>query len=522
MRRFADPLLILFLGLAVTACSGQKAVMEAVDNYHPPAIYQAVQSAAGGTPSSMPHATDLNHDFSTQREKILGMKKEAGSALEMPDKEGSFYLPDAARLETLSPALNDPEGAQKILSGDFPLADLDVLIWGRNPKIKSAKNNFRASLEAYDQVTNLDDILAQYTAFTAGSMAGVGSRENMEAIDKRFPFPGIMALKGDIVSAEVTISRQDLEIVRRKAITEARKIYWNLWYNRRAREITSQTLVLLTGLEASAQKRYASGQTPLREPILVRIQKEKLKEKVISLEEGGRNLEIRLKALLLLPSETTIGRPSGGEAQLVLPAVDKLDELARTHRQELIRLRSMIVRMEWMIEMGETRIYPGFTQNYSLSENQAINQAGTVRMEAPFKTDIPASMGAGLPRMPLTGLSEAYLRETRQRLEGLRHELDGLTSETLAKVRESWFSADLARREALLYREKLSALARLYSGTSVRAYESGDLPFAEAMDALMLDLSTQLAAERRKADLGISAADLKATVGFSWPENQEW
>ncbi len=522
MKIGMNPLLIILLALLLlTACSGSKAVQEEIDGYLPPAVYQAAQAAPPAAESSTTVGDTFNADFSKQREKLLQMKQAAQKALEQPITQESFYTPEAGRLEALAPAINDPAEAQKLLSNDFSLTDLEILTWSRNPMLKSAANNFRAALEAYDQVANLDDVLAQYIAFTAGSMAGVGPTGNMGGIDKLFPFPGITALKGDIAKAETMIAREDLEIVRRTIITEARRLYWELYYNRKARATTSESITLLDGFEASVQQRYAGGQIPLRELVMLRIRKEKLKEKLITLTENGRSLDSRFKALLLLPDEAVMGSPQGHEIHPALPDLAKLNELALTHAQELIRMGSMINRMELMIEMGETEIYPGFSQNYSLTENRAVTTAGTGRMDTAFQTNVPAGAGAGQPKMPFMGLSEAYLRETRRRLNGLRQELAGLTAETAAKVREGWVAADQARREDLLYREKLSELARVNVRTAGRAYESGEISFGDALEALMLELTTKLAAERRKADQGITTAVLKATVGFSWPEKQE-
>ncbi|MFZ5569856.1 MAG: TolC family protein [Thermodesulfobacteriota bacterium] len=503
----------VFLLLPLTACFNEKAVMEEMDRYAPPAVYGVARAAATPGRPLPDNGLRREDDFSRQREALLAMKQSAESAQSRPDREGSFYVPEPGRLEALAPSLDDPEASGKMLAGDFPLADLELLAWGRNPMIKAAENGFRAALESYDQVAGLDEILDQYAAFTAGSMVFPKTREEMGAMDRQFPFPGITALKGRIVTADIAAARQDLEIARRRAITETRRLYWDLVYNRKAVEIISQTLVLLDGFEASTRKRYASGRAFLREPVMLRIRKEKLKEKQISLIENGRSLEARLKALLLLPGEAVIGQPAGREGRPELPSLKELNRLAAVHRQELIRMRSMIARMEWMIEMGETDIYPGFSPAASFS--------GMDGTERPAVDRIQAAMDIGLPLKPFTGLSDAYLRETRQRLEALRRELEGLTADTVADVREGWTAADRAKREEQLYREKLSELSRLNYLASLRAYESGELSFAETVEALLLELSVRLAGEKRRAELHIAVAELKAAVGFSWPENRK-
>ncbi|MBF0100082.1 MAG: TolC family protein [Desulfobacterales bacterium] len=491
-------LLIILFGIQTTlwGCSGHNAVVRELEGYKPPALYESAKAL-----SKTQESTEISQNdkaFEAQKEKLENIKKEWENLLSASSKEKSFYTPDIKRL-----------------SDSFSLKDLEIQIVGRNAMIKNAEKNFRATLEAYNQASVLDDIQRSYSAFNAQIMTGVGNMEDMESIYRKFPFPGILALKGDIVSQEVKIAHKDLEIAQRTAISEARRNYWNLLYNSKAKEITSQTLNLLKDLESSASRRYETGQSQITELTKVKIQREKMKEELTTLTEEGLNIEKRLKALLLLSSSLKIGTPQKIEVNKSTPSLDILIDTALKHRQELEKIRIMITRMELMIEMAETEIYPGFSLNLALTENQGVKQAGTMKMEEPFSVTTTASMGAGLPKMPWTGLFDAYLRETRQRLYALREELKAAEAETEAKIREAWFAFDQAKREFALYSNRIEELSMLNSAVSSKAYESGAISFSETIDAVMLILETRLSAERRKADLGISLANLYETIGVS-------
>ena len=339
----------------------------------------------------------------------------------------------------------------------------------------------------------------------------------MESIYRKFPFPGILSLKGDIVRQEVRIALTDLEITKRTILTDARKNYWELAYNTRAKEIARRTLNLLENLESSVTRQYETGRAELPELTRVKIQKEKMRVELLTIFEQGLNIEKRLKSLLLLPASAKIGIPAGGDGAGPPPDLEGLIEAALKHRQELEKTRIMITRMELMIEMAETEIYPGLTPNLALTENRAVTGSGTMKAEEPFATATSASMGSGLPKMPWTGLSEAYLRETRQRLLALKEELKAGEAETAADVREAWFSLDQARREAEVYKNEIDSLSRLNFSVSSKAYETGAIPFSETMDAVLLMFETSLITERKKADGFIALAGLEQTVGISKP-----
>ena len=70
----------------------------------------------------------------------------------------------------------------------------------------------------FSQVTQLDEILRRYTAFTEASMPGIGPMKGQEPIEQKFPFPGVMSLKGEVINQSVKIERENLEIARRDAV----------------------------------------------------------------------------------------------------------------------------------------------------------------------------------------------------------------------------------------------------------------------------------------------------------------
>ena len=504
-----------FLTLFFAGCAGDKPLLKEMEEYSPPRLYHATGTAPGNS-STVPEKKAADNAFAVQKEKLEEMRKQWEKIRTEPQPEEVFYSPDPEKVKSLANAFAEEKAAEAVLRDRFTPETLEILVWGRNPAVAAAEKNFRASLETYSQASNLEDILRQYSAFNAGLMTGVGNMGAMESVDKKFPFPGILALRGNIVSLDVRIAAEDIEIARRTAITQIRRVYWDLLYNQRAEETVRQMDMLLKGLERAVVKRYEAGKSALQELTGIQIQKEKIAQELITVQEERRNLETGLRAVLNLSSGVKIGIPADKVPAASFPAQEKLISLAIQRRQELKKLRAMISRMELMIEMAETEIRPGFTLNLSLSENQAVNQAGTMKMEEPFAVSTKAGMGEGLPKAPWTGLADAYLRETKQRLDSLRRELGGAEADTHAKVREAWFAADRAKREAALYRERVVRLSGLSFSTALKAYETGIMPYAEIIDSLMTLLENRLAAERKNADAGQAMAVLEETVGGLW------
>lgn len=495
------------------SCSHYQQLSAEWNAYNPPAVASVANVPV--PPAMTDSQADI--DFRNQKSQLEKMRRSWEEALVTPEPDTRFFSPKREELDKLEPARHDGNAAARALSSAFSLETLEILTLIRNPGIRSAEEAFRGSLEAYSQVSNLDEILRQYSAFTQAVMTGIGAMTDTQSPAMKFPFPGVMALKGEIVRQEVKIARESLEMARKSAITEARKIFWNLTFNRHAQQITAATLTALDQFELSARKRYEVGKESMQEVIRVQIQLEKLREEQKTLQEEQNTLQVEIRKMADLATGSDIGFPAFQEPRRQLPAMESLYDMALKHNQNLRTIRATIARMERMIELAETEIYPGFTQNLSLFENNAFNQVGSIRTKPSFADSISASTGEGLPKNAWFGLGDAYLRETRKKLEALKSELKNSENITRFNVREGWFKLDRAIREERLYTYTIRELSRLSSEVLGMRYESGVARMGDVIDSYLIALDARLTSERKKSEIEIARANLESIVGISLP-----
>jgi hypothetical protein len=455
-------------------------------------------------------------DFMNQRDQIESKAMAWSSALDAEDKDIRFISPVSEKLSALTHAAHDEAAAVRALSPKFSLETVQILTLLRNPGILSAEKTFRGKLQAYSQVIGLDDMLRQYAALTRSIMPGIGNMADKESPAVLFPFPAVLALKGEIVTQEIIIARQALEITRKAAISESRRLYWKLMANTRVQEITRTSVAILDQLEMSARKRYETGQETLQAVVRVQIQQIRLAEELTTLREEHKTLLVGMRSLLDLHPSSAVGNPEVRLPQRAMPNLERISALAFENSQELRTSQAMIGRLERMIEMAESEIYPSFTQNYSLFQNRAVNQVGTGGTENPFVTDYKASEGEGIPKKPWFGLEHAYLRETRENLTALREDLKKTENDIRFKVREGWFRLDKSIREERIYTKKITEYSRLASEITANRYEAGVADLRDVIDYYMIWFDTLQVAEQKKADIGMAHADLEEIVGISF------
>jgi len=510
MRRHSSSIFMFALTFffVLQAQAAYRDMKQEIETYSPPSYFHDL-----ARPALESEEPVRDSDFDVERQKVEELKSQWLKSLSTEDTGPVFFRPDGQLLRSLRPAASDAHAAGKALKGEFPLATLETLALIRSPRVKAAENRLRASIEAFSQVQNLDEILRQYTALTEGLMTGIGPMKGKDPVEMKFPFPGVLSLKGQIANQEVKAAREDLATARRDTVTAARIVYSNLLFIHRAQKIMAETIGLLRDLEAVATSRYETGRTSFQDVVRIRIKREILVEELITLREKQRNLESKIREILYLAHDIKLGFPKAVLPMGKIPTQQTLSKIAHEHRQELRRLRARVGKMERMIEMAETMVLPRYTLNLSLYEDEAVTKVGSAATKNTFPTSIEVSRGAGLPKMPWYGFEDAYLRETRQKLKALREDLKQAEAATADRVRSSWFEQDRARREMSLLKDKVVNLSKSALDVTSRGYESGNVLFADVIASYTLWLDANLSLARQQRNFGVAWAELEQTVG---------
>jgi hypothetical protein len=494
-RHYLIVYILVFLFASQTH-AGYREMRTEIEAYEPPTVFQN-----GNDSGSDKIETTVDTNFMEELEKIREIKIKWEKSLQATDEDFSFIRPDPERLEILYPAKFDPNKVAEAMKDEYSLETLETLALLRNPGVKAAENRYLASVEMFSQVSTLDEILRQYTSFTEGLMPGVGPMKGKDPVSMKFPFPGVLALKGQIVGQEVKAAKESLEAARRESVTAARKAYWNHLFIRNAQRIAGKTIDLLDQLEAVATTRYETGKTSFQDVIKIRIKRESLEEELFTLGEKEKNLESKIHEILNFSHTIKMGNPEKRLPMQKRLRLDDLYPLAQERRQELSRLRARVGKMERL--------------NLSLYEDEAITQVGSIAMKETFPVSVKASRGEGLPKTPWYGTNDAYLRQTRKKLDALREEQKNAEAKTTTMVRNGWFELDRASREAELYKNKIVSLSQAALDVSSRGYESGRVSFADVIASYTIWLNAHLTLERKYADIGIAQAELDRVIGVS-------
>jgi hypothetical protein len=135
----------LGITMVIPACTGYQELVRSWERYEPTSFYR--DYAKPGLTKQIP-PTPADPGFAKEVQKLKERKKKWEDSLKAPEKEDGFYRLDPARFSALLPAGKDPSLAEEVLTKGFTLEDLEILALGRNPGVKAAERNLRASIEA--------------------------------------------------------------------------------------------------------------------------------------------------------------------------------------------------------------------------------------------------------------------------------------------------------------------------------------------------------------------------------------
>ncbi len=424
-----------------------------------------------------------------------------------------FFIIPPFLVKKLSGVDGDEKKAASLVKNQISPGLLSGMTLLRNPGIAQARSLVDAELATHSQVDDLDLVLGQYAAFTKALMNGVGPVKGRSSIEKGFPFPGVTALKGQVVAQSVAAAREGLAMAERDAVIDVQQAFWNLVYLIKARDITRETLAVFKNLHGVADTLYRSGKTGFQDVTRVTVKVRILEDALLTLQEKQKNVQAVILSLVNLPPGIFLGHPVVPSLSFNVPRIETLYTRAQKNRQELKQIRAVIGKMERMVEMAETMILPGFDLGFSRYGDDAVTKVGSLSMEPAFPKGIKASMGKGLPKKPWYGVGASWLMETRKRLIAKREKLKDMEAQTRKMVRSSWYELDQAVRTSKLYGDTVVGLSATALEVSTREYESGRVAFADVAGTYSDWLKARLAHARAMADIGIYRAQLARIIG---------
>ena len=448
--------------------------------------------------------------------KVLKYQKQWQAQLEsetpMPNL---FYDLSTDSMKAYRQLAASPEAAKAQLAQPIALELLVAFGYEWDPGLKSAREKIRAVLEQYPQAVYLENVLRQYNAFTKQLDTKVGPLTHKEMMAMKFPFPGTLALKGQVITEDVLIAQKEFDIALRDLVTEIKLAYYDYLFVIEATHINEENQKLLQQMIAIAQAKFRVGQGKYSNVIMAQVELSKLVNAIITLEQQRETIIARINTLLNSSADLPLGVPVPIEEDRVIPTLAELYELAVESRQEIQKQKLAISKMALVVEMSKQMTYPDPTLGASYFENRGIvDLKHTQKMPMTFSTRRTLNPA----NAAWFGHRNSYIHELDVKIEAMEHQIEKLESNLRFVVKKHHFGMETANRSIRLYRQTLLPQAQQALSAANTAYQAAQIDFLSFLDIQRTLLNLRIEEQRALRDYRQHLAQLEQAVGVILPK----
>lgn len=184
----------------------------------------------------------------------------------------------------------------------------------------------------------------------------------MFSLSQMLPYPGKLALKGDMATRDAESQQAMIEAARLNTIVRVKELYYDLFLAHANIDLLKDQTMLFSRTEEAALARYTTGMAPQQEVLMAQTEKYMLLEREEMERQKIKSLEAMLNALLGRDGSLPLGnRP---EAMPYVPYAYQAEQLVNMtyEKNPLIKSREkMVAAAESKVQMAKKEFYPDFT-----------------------------------------------------------------------------------------------------------------------------------------------------------------
>jgi outer membrane protein TolC len=397
-------------------------------------------------------------------------------------------------------------------------ATLDELVataLAANPEIKASEARWQMYTAKARQAGSFDDpmlmlginngLIREPFAFDRDM-----TTSKVIGISQMVPFFGKRALAREVGNLEAEATRWEVEERKLELAAMVKERWYQLYLTDRSLEVLERSIATVDDLVRFTEAMYGVGQGRQADVLRAQVERSKMEEMRLVLQQQRRSLEAGLNTLLYRPPATTVATIDHAELTAISLDATELERLAEEHRPLLRSLSARIDQSKAERALADKEFYPDFTLAFEYMQKDSI-------MDDPGYDMYNASVSFNLPlqrerRHAMVAESEAAQRMAGDELNMTRNNIRQAIADLLAQLERD-------RKMANLYREGILPQAGATLESSLSAYRAGKGEFMQVLDSRMALFNVERDYYKAVAEHQMELARLEATVGVPLPVN---
>jgi len=371
------------------------------------------------------------------------------------------------------------------LASDVPFGHVDpqlqVLVeeaLTQNAQLQAAESKASMLLHKVTPASALADprLSMSFSSYPVDSQASdeYAMTGNEVKLEQAFPFPGKLALRGDIAAQQARWYEASYQDQRGEVVRQVRDLWYQLFFLDHALELVKKNLEVLDQLTRLSETRFAVGKGKQQDVLRAQLQQSKLTERLLSMTQQREDVRAQLNAVL--SREHADFQTSGVDESLSdLPDVDATIEVVQKQRPLFRAYTALIEQYQSTRRLAQRDYYPdlGVWASYRFRDDN-LPDGGEDFVSAGFSFNLPI-----------------YLEKRREAVAGAdagltmaRQQYRELLERTVSEVRKTAAALQKYRNLVLLYRTGIIPQAQQSFDAELSAYQVGNVSFVDLMDSL--------------------------------------
>ena len=378
-----------------------------------------------------------------------------------------------------------------------------------NPELKSTQARWQMYVGKARQAGSLDDPMFM---FKLQSMLAreplVFNKDPQSAkvigITQQLPFWGKRAIREEIAGYEAESYRWQIEerkLELKRMVTES---YYQIYAVDKALEIIEKNLRIIADFITIAESRYSVGQGVQQDIFKAGLERSKMLDMQITLQQQRTSLAANLNYLLYRPSHTPIGRITDFELPPISRSAQQLNDLAYETRPQVKSLITLANKGMAGHRLARKEFYPDFNLSLEYMFREAsMNDPGYNMFSLGVTFNLPFQQEK---RRAMLAESSSETTMSMEELNGLKNNISYSISDTLAQM-------ERRRKLVELYRDGIIPQAEQSLESAVISYRVGKVDFLTLLDGRVNLFNYERELYESKAEYMMQLAKLEATVG---------
>lgn len=397
-----------------------------------------------------------------------------------------------------------------------PAEDLPALIataLADNPELKASSARWEMFRNRIDQARSLEDPMLMLKLQNWVIDRPFNSRvdpmtQRVIGISQQLPFWGKRDLRGEIASKEAESYRWGVEERKLELARMIKETWYRLYYVDRSLEIADRNIKLLDDFITLAETKYSVGQGAQQDVFKARLERSRMLDVRITLEQQRKSLQANLNALLNRSADTPIARIPDFDISPVSLSGRELKERASANRPLIKGLEALIGKGEAGLGLARKENYPDFGISFEYMQRDPVGyDKGKDMYSAGLTFNLPVRRAR---RRAMAAEASSEIAMATEELKALRNSIDAGVEDLLAQL-------DRRKKLIELYKTGIIPQAAQSLESAVIGYRVNKVDFLTLLDNRITLFNYEREYHESLAEYQMNLARLEALVGGDLP-----